>query len=283
MAAPEATPPASRGARGSRVGERGCCHRLRCFPGRSGGVRAAGAAPESSLGPRPGLPAATGLPQGIPRRRARRPSSNTFRLMALRRHECTLPGELGLSLRPLCIKKGPVRCQRPSGPTAVLGSPGLSLGASPGKRKGPSQATRAGRAPGQLLHVCPDAGGRPSAPRAGGDLVISAHVCTGTLAGLLGPPPHSSRGLGTSIRSLRQTPGSGLALSSWHPGLSSALLGPPHQASGLRSRLQREKAIVVAGGSERGPCPGTRRSRRWPGPAHLQGFQAVTSPLGAPV
>lgn len=148
------------------MGQRGCGPRLPCFPGRSGAVRAAGAAPESCLGPRPTLPAATGLPLGIPRHRARRPSSKTFRLMALRLHKCSLVGEPGLSLRPLWIKKGPVRCQKPSGPTAVLGSPGLSLGVLVARsRKGPREATGAGRASGHLLHMC--LGGRPSAPRAG--------------------------------------------------------------------------------------------------------------------
>lgn len=170
-------------------------------------------------------------PQAFPGHRARRPSSKTFRLMALLLHQCSLPGQPGLSLRPLWLKKGPVRCQNTSGPSLLLGSPGHSLGVLLRRTKEPREATRAGRASGgSSPHVSAWASQGPAA----GDLVISAHLRRGPLGGLLGPPPCSRGGLGTLIRSLRYPPGGirpcPLLLASWPPFGPPG--GPPTRAQG---------------------------------------------------
>lgn len=133
-------------------------------------------------------------PQAFPRHRARRPSSNTFRLMALLLHKCSLPGQPGLSLRPLWLKKGPVRCQSPSGPTLLLGSPGPLWGFSSGGRRNLERPPEQDGPLRGLLHMC--VRGRPRGRRAG--TLSSLPTCAGApfavfgglhlaLAGDLGP------------------------------------------------------------------------------------------------
>ena len=65
---------------------------------------------------------------------SRRPSCKRFRLMALLLHKCLPPGQPGLSLRPLCLKKGRVRLQKAPGPSKRGGAtPGRRVGERPSR------------------------------------------------------------------------------------------------------------------------------------------------------
>lgn len=162
--------------------------------------------------------------------------------MALWLHRSLGLREPGLSLRPLWIKKGPGRHQKPCKPTQPhclswgVGEPaslpsGFLLPGGRGLERPPKQFSHLGSLSTSLwaavslpalAHGYPQG---PSCPTHRPDLV------------------RALRTRGTWVPSWPWTPRSGLALFSWHPDLSSALLGPP----GAGSRAQAPGPLPASG------------------------------------